>query len=72
MDFKERLKEETQDLATKVNKLNDFMRTKDFYKLERNAKDLLYEQQEHMTKYLQILGKRLELMKIKLELESWE
>lgn len=72
MDFKERLKEETQDLAIKVNSLNDLMRTKEFYSYNREYKDLLYAQLEHMTKYLQTLGKILEFLEVELKLESWE
>ena len=57
----ERLLLETQELATKTNKLNDFMRTTGFVELDRENKDLLYSQSRLMNKYLQILGKRLEL-----------
>lgn len=66
--MKTRLKLETTELANKVNKLNDFMRTKEFYNLDRINKDLLYEQHEHMLKYLQVLGKRCEVLEVKLSI----
>lgn len=66
MNFKERLKNETLELAERYNKLQDFMRTQDFYELDRVAKDLLYEQAHHMLSYLQVLGKRCELLDVKL------
>ena len=65
--FKERLLNEAQELALKTNKLNDFMRTQDFVDLDRENKDLLYSQSRVMNKYLQILGKRLELLDVKFK-----
>lgn len=65
-DFKDRLNIETHELMTKTNKLGDFMRTKDFYDLQRIDKDLLYEQYHAMLNYLQILGKRCERLDVKL------
>lgn len=59
-DFQKRLKNETLELADKVNKLHDFMKTKKFYNLSREEKDLLYEQESAMMIYLKILGKRCE------------
>lgn len=56
----ERLLAETQETAERLNKLNSFMATSAFPKLEREDKDLLYSQQRVMSKYVQILGKRLE------------
>lgn len=69
-----RLKEETLELAKKLNKLNIFMTKKDFYDLSRTNKDLLYEQSRVMNKYLQILGKRCELLEVDLgeEIEKGE
>ena len=61
-DFKERLKTEAQELAEKINKLNDFMRTQTFVDLDRKNKDLLYAQSRLMNEYLQILGQRLEFL----------
>lgn len=64
-EFKERILEETQELAEKLNKLNRFMESKGFLKLDRENKDLLYEQNRAMSLYLQILGKRLEILGVK-------
>lgn len=67
---KERLGKELVELAVKVNRLNDFMRTESFYSLDRVNKDLLYEQYHAMLKYLQILGKRCEVNSIKINIEE--
>ncbi len=55
-----RLLAETQETAARLNKLNTFMGSDAFPKLPREDKDLLYSQQRVMSKYVQILGKRLE------------
>ena len=60
--FYDRLLVEAQELATKTNALDDFMRTKNFVALDRENKDLLYKQSRLMNEYLQILGQRLELL----------
>lgn len=65
-DWKIRLKQETKELATKVNALHDFMKTRQFYELPRVDKDLLYEQNSAMLKYLQVLGQRCELYGVEL------
>jgi hypothetical protein len=57
---KARLLAETQETATRLNKLNEFMASEHFPKLPREDKDLLYSQQRVMSEYVQILGKRLE------------
>lgn len=57
---RERLLAETQETAGRLNKLNAFMADPAFPKLPREDKDLLYAQQRAMSKYVQILGKRLE------------
>ncbi len=59
-DQKDRLLQETRETAERLNKLNAFMATDAFPKLDRIDKDLLYEQQRVMSQYVQILGKRLE------------
>lgn len=64
-NIKEELKLECKDLIEKVNKLNTFKGTIEFYKLPRESKDLLYEQSRLMDRYIQILGKRMELLEIK-------
>lgn len=61
-DLIQRLKEEAKELAVKTNKLNDFMRTQQFVDLDRENKDLLYSQSRLMNEYLQVLGKRIELL----------
>ena len=58
----ERLLIEAQELATKTNALNDFMRTQKFVDLDRQNKDLLYKQSRLMNEYLQVLGQRIELL----------
>ena len=60
--FYDRLLTETQELATKLNALSDFMRTQGFVDLDRQNKDLLYSQSRLMNEYLQILGQRLEIL----------
>ena len=60
--FYERLLTEAQELATKTNALNYFMRTQTFVDLDRKNKDLLYKQSRLMNEYLQVLGQRLELL----------
>jgi hypothetical protein len=57
---KARLLSETRETAERLNMLNAFMATDMFPRLPREDKDLLYEQQRVMSKYVQILGKRLE------------
>lgn len=59
--YQTRLLAETQETATRLNKLNAFMATDAFPKLPRADKDLLYSQQRVMSEYVQILGKRLEM-----------
>ena len=60
--FYDRLLIEAQELATKTNALNDFMRTQSFVDLDRQNKDLLYTQSRLMNEYLQVLGQRLEIL----------
>ena len=60
--FYDRLLIEAQELATKTNALNDFMRTHAFVDLDRQNKDLLYTQSRLMNEYLQVLGQRLEIL----------
>jgi hypothetical protein len=60
--FFDRILIEAQELATKTNALNDFMRTQKFVDLDRQNKDLLYKQSRLMNEYLQVLGQRIELL----------
>ena len=62
--FFERLLIEAQELATKTNALNDFMRTQKFVDLDRQNKDLLYKQSRLMNEYLQVLDQRIELHRL--------
>jgi hypothetical protein len=64
--WQKRLREETLELAKRVNKLHDYMKTLAFYNLERPDKDLLYSQESSMMEYLQILGIRCEMHGITL------
>lgn len=66
----QKLKTETQELAAKTNKLQDYMRTEQFYLLTRNEKDLLYMQLHAMLTYLEVLGKRCEYYGIKLDIKE--
>lgn len=66
-DWQERLVEETKETATRLNRLNDFMATKTFYGISREAKDMLYEQQRTMSKLVEILGKRCEYYGLRLD-----
>ena len=68
--FTDRMLFETRELATKANGLGDFMRTQNFVDLDREDKDLLYSQSRVMNEYLQILGKRLELLGGKFKFNS--
>ena len=71
-DFKQRLLEETQELATKLNKLNEFMASETFIKLSRVEKNLLYNQVATMNSYIQILGTRLEYYNIEFKYKENE
>ena len=64
--WQERLRDETKELAERLNRLQDYMRTPAFYNLPRVDKDLLYSQYHAMLSYLQILGQRCELHNIML------
>ena len=68
--FYDRLLIEAQELATKTNALNNFMRTQNFVDLDRQNKDLLYKQSRLMNEYLQILGQRLEILEDKFSFKK--
>lgn len=63
-----RLRIETRELISRVNRLLCYPR--EFYELNRIDKDLLYEQFEHMMKYLRVLGLRCEIHGIELDVEE--
>lgn len=69
---KYRLKHETEDLAVRYNKLQDFMKTGDFYSLDKVQMDLLYDQDKAMLKYLQILRIRCGINGIPLNMKRKE
>jgi len=68
--FYDRLLVEAQELSTKTNALNDFMRTQGFGDLDRQNKDLLYTQSRLMNEYLQVLGQRLEILGAKFKFKE--
>lgn len=63
---KELLANETQEIAAKLNGLNEYMKTSEFYNLDRVEKDLIYEQSRALNTLVQILGKRCELHEVEL------
>lgn len=58
--FLDRLKVEREDLFVKCSKLEAFIDTPAFNKLERNDRNDLQEQLHHMMSYAGILAKRLD------------
>ena len=60
LEWQKRLVDWTVELANRLNKLNEFMKSEKFFDLDRKDKDLLYEQARIMNAYLQILGMRIE------------
>ena len=56
------IKKECKDLIEKSDKLHSFFSTGEFYQLDRENKDLLYNQFRLMNEYIQVLGKRMELL----------
>ena len=57
--FYDRLLIEAQELATKTNALNDFMRTQAFVDLDRQNKDLLYKQSRKFNSFIFCAKKRM-------------
>ncbi len=68
--FLDRLNVEHKELVEKKVKLQNFFVTKKFLDLPREEKDLLYEQERVMSKYIQILDKRIELACSKYKIEK--
>ena len=59
-DYKSRLRKELNDLNFKIEKLNNFIEKNDIFKtIDLKEKELLKEQREIMTKYANILRKRI-------------
>ena len=59
-DYKSRLRKELEDLDFKIEKLNNFIEKNDIFKtIDSEEQELLKEQREIMTKYANILRKRI-------------
>ena len=59
-DYKSRLRKELGDLNFKIEKLNNFIEKNDIFKtIDLEEQELLKEQREIMTKYANILRKRI-------------
>ena len=59
-DYKSRLRKELEDLNFKIEKLNNFIEKNDTFKtIDLEGQELLKEQREIMTKYANILRKRI-------------
>ena len=59
-DYKSRLRKELNDLNFKIEKLNNFIeKSKIFKAINLKEQELLKEQREIMTKYANILRKRI-------------
>ncbi len=69
--FIESLQKECFDLVQKKIKLQAFFATETFPSLSREEKDLLYEQERLMSRYIQLLGKRIELAGSKYKVEKF-
>ena len=59
-DYKSRLRKELEDLNFKIKKLNNFIEKNDIFKtIDLEEQELLKEQREIMSKYANILRKRI-------------
>nr|WP_314081224.1 hypothetical protein [uncultured Leptotrichia sp.] len=59
-DYKSRLRKELEDLNFKIEKLNNFIEKNDIFKMiDLEEQELLKEQREIMSKYANILRKRI-------------
>lgn len=59
-DYKSRLRKELGDLNFKIEKLNNFIEKNDIFKtIDLEEQELLKEQREIMSKYANILRKRI-------------
>ena len=61
MEFVERMKQERNELKSKINKLVMFVMSCSYEDLNLEERLLLLDQQAYMTKYLGILEKRIYL-----------
>ena len=59
-NYKLRLQKELEDLDLKIEKLNNFIEKNEIFKtIDLKERELLKEQREIMTKYANILRKRI-------------
>ena len=59
-DYKSRLRKELKDLNFKIEKLNNFIEKNDIFKtIDLEEQEFLKEQREIMSKYANILRKRI-------------
>ena len=59
-DYKSRLRKELKDLNFKIEKLNNFIEKNDIFKtIDSEEQEFLKEQREIMSKYANILRKRI-------------
>lgn len=66
-NFTRNLSKKIEKNKKDINDLNTYMASCEFTKLSRKEKDLLYEEQRALSKYLQILGKRCDLYDMGIE-----
>ena len=59
VSIKNDLVKEKRKLDEKIMNLNNFIRSTEFVHLQNNAKYLLHQQSEHMTKYSLVLRDRI-------------
>lgn len=62
--FKTRLREEEEDVATRLDKLRAFMDGSDFKKLDETQRVFLCIQQEAMRQYLGVLRDRMQYLRM--------
>ncbi|MGN1210367.1 MAG: crAss001_48 related protein [Candidatus Cryptobacteroides sp.] len=60
-DFNDRLKVERSEVSVRLNKLRDFTNTPWFDSFPERTKELMKQQEEAMTKYLEILEQRIKI-----------
>jgi len=62
MDYKERAESELKELQEKTKKLGDFLLKADYSNVSDRQLELMIDQHDVMTHYVNILTLRLELM----------
>ena len=61
--YQQRVVDEATELTEKVDKLQKFIQSYNFNRLDTSNKELLNTQSHHMTEYLSVLRKRIEQFK---------